>query len=810
MQITFMEGDRPLTKHYYLNENGNLAKKSYRNALYFSSYTHDINDIRELFPYFVEHAKLNHALVGGNPPRPFVKERRTNAIDNKTPTQLIRIDVDGVNGIENIEEYVQRVLPEPFHNTTYIAQYSASMGVEPDKGLSAHIIMLATDPVTQGTLDSWFRSLNLTQPDLVAALTLDRSNSNLKWPMDVALKSSAHLMYIAPPLLEDGVEDHFQGERIQLVEKEHDWLDYTFVEDLQPDLDNLKKQRINELRVAAGLPRKQNLGTKIYKSVTVAKGVGQRVITSEMREERGFVYFNLDGGDSWGYYHPVNDPSIIYNFKGEDPFATREVLPDYYAEATQAAEENRREQIAELNNEEGFVYDVFVDATTDEFYRIEYNPETKEVYYTRSKSLWAAQNFLNFHGQAVPEVFTPRDVYFDPTTSERYSPDGLDFNTFSVQPSTWNVELQTALPELTHRVILHAVGGCEETLTHFLNWLAYIFQTRKKTKTAWVLHGTEGTGKGTIFERIIQPVFGLQHAIRWPFSRILSNDKNGGLERAVFVLIDEMEAGGKKNAEAEGRLRDIITEDTHDIRRMREDTYTVQSYTNVLIFGNKRHTINIPTGDRRFNIAPRQEERLMLSTYEREVKIKEELPATLGYLMHLAVDENAVKQVIHNDDRERMQLASMNNSEGVIEHIARGNFTFLWENRPDIDFTHEQDVLSHQSGNVYLSYGACLEEIWRNRQQGSITRNALHSLLVHLAGSFHNTTATAFAQWVNGNTPLEIKRTRIDGRTQAGVRLARPWEVNSALETEVEEWLEQRQRAQRDGNGNVIPMEKRR
>jgi hypothetical protein len=51
---------------------------------------------------------------------------------------------------------------------------------------------------------------------------------------------------------------------------------------------------------------------------------------TDMKTERGFVYLNLNGGDSWAYYHPENNPDLIRNFKGEPAYLTKELLPDYW------------------------------------------------------------------------------------------------------------------------------------------------------------------------------------------------------------------------------------------------------------------------------------------------------------------------------------------------------------------------------------------------------------------------------------------------------------------------------------------------
>jgi len=64
-------------------------------------------------------------------------------------------------------------------------------------------------------------------------------------------------------------------------------------------------------------------------------------VITEMKVERGFVYFNLNGGDSWAYYHPENNPDYILNFKGEPAYLTKELLPDYWQQLTNTGSSTR-------------------------------------------------------------------------------------------------------------------------------------------------------------------------------------------------------------------------------------------------------------------------------------------------------------------------------------------------------------------------------------------------------------------------------------------------------------------------------------
>jgi len=46
----------------------------------------------------------------------------------------------------------------------------------------------------------------------------------------------------------------------------------------------------------------------------------------------------------------------------------------------------------------------------------------------------------------------------------------------------------------------------------FLNWLAYIIQSRKQSTIAWIIITAPGAGKGVIGELILRPIFG-KHAV---------------------------------------------------------------------------------------------------------------------------------------------------------------------------------------------------------------------------------------------------------------------------------------------------------
>ncbi len=799
MKSTFLEAKKPLTKFFYQDDNNKLQEESYPLVFKLKSHTEEFETLSQLEALITQHAALGNAYITSNPSRPVIWESRAGLFNSDTETSVEIHDLDGLSGINTVEQYIQ-ALPTCYHDLSYIVQYSASMGIKPDKGLSAHLFFLRATPISYENLKQKLYSFNFL-PGISDSLSLNKPQNGLRWACDVTMAETSRIIYIAPPEVHETVTDSFSGNRIQHIQKQQDLLEDDYAPEGSWRTHALK--HINRLRKDAGLSPKQSAKYEARGSTVIQRvaATDQCAVTSH-KEERGYIYLNLSGGDSWGYYHRPDSPEILYNFKNEPNYLIKELDPEYYVLAKTRAAEIKRERIQDKNNDNGFLYTVFVDDRTEEFYKVRYNPETHECHHNTGKSKWHADNFLQFHGQTVPDVYEPWDVSFDPTVTHRLDANARHFNTFNITPSLFTPAPSAKLPPLTERVMRHALGNDKATFNHFINWLAYIFQTRCKTGKSWVLHGTQGTGKGLLYSRIIQPVFGLKHAIRSSLPRIASESYNAELEQAVFCLFDEVDAVSLAKKQIDDKLKELITEDRISIRRMRTDSYTVNSYTNYLFFSNKKHALDIPNNDRRNNIAVRQNTPLEI-TMEEVDQLNNELTQTMGYLMHYPACRKTAESCLDNQSKDKMMLASMNNSEGFLEHIHRGDFEFLWENKPDID--HRGQDFRTNPGVAFSTYAECLAEIVEHQARGVVSRNTLHSLIAHLSNKHWDSTATAFTQYVHRNSELDLIQLKIEGKKTRGVR-GIEWDISKEIETEYKEWCNEKQRTPRDTAGKVVPI----
>ena len=119
----------------------------------------------------------------------------------------------------------------------------------------------------------------------------------------------------------------------------------------------------------------------------------------------------------------------------------------------------------------------------------------------------------------------------------------------------------------------------QATFDHFINWLAHILQTRDRAETAWILHGTQGTGKGILKTQILRPLFGNDH-VAIPRMKELEKEFNGFISRSLIVFVDEVETNALQNED--GVIADLklyITEEMVPLRRMHRESTKVRNYS---------------------------------------------------------------------------------------------------------------------------------------------------------------------------------------------------------------------------------------
>lgn len=725
MKIVFLKAPIPLTKTYVRRTDGTIEKHPYPNAYEFTSIEEQCADMRQFEVLLKKHAALGHTLLKGSIARPLTSESRKGSTDSNGQTDFIVLDLDGVPGVSSIDQFLKAV---GLDDISYVAQYSASYGIE-NMDLRAHVFMQLAKSMAAPLLKQWLMDLNHRVDLLKNAMSLTKTGNSLSWPLDVTACQNDKLIYIAPPLLKGSIKDPMAKKaRISYVQKKNALLSITHAIPSTETNREKTHKRINELREASGLPARKYTYKMVGAHQILVKPDSATI--SDMKTDRGFVYFNLNGGDSWAYYHPEDNPDYIFNFKGEPTYLTKELLPEYWEQLTQQSVKT---------SSTGLTYLTFLDKKTSTYYRGTYDGAADVLDINAAKNETQVRHFAKQHGIPLGDFIPEWDMVFDPHSKYRVDVTSKTVNTYeATKYGKAKPKKITAVPPMILRVITHALGGDPKVVEHFLNWLACIFQLRERTLTAWVLHGTEGTGKGVVMNRIIRPLLGhTQTAVRHMDE--LNEQYNHWMSGCFVVFIDEIEAKALNNERGvAAKLRNWITEPTISIRAMYSGSRDVENYCNLILASNMPEPVIITSNDRRYNIGGFQAQRLVMGEKEM-AKIDGELQAFHDYMMTRKADKQLAATVLDTIDRRTLISISETSIDVAVSNILRGDIEFFVDQLPSDEHYKRNALKANKVEDYREALLALIDRTDSKTGACNVSRDELRVLFDYTVGNIPET-----------------------------------------------------------------------
>lgn len=753
MKLNFLQADVPLTKSFKRVQNA-TQKSSYPSVINFTSCELAANDLAQFANALRKQALKGMCLLKGELQRPLVNESRAGSTDSNALTDWVCLDVDGVDA-QSVEHFLQMV---GLDNISYVVQYSASYKVS-DKLLRCHIFMQLIKPMPAPLLKQWLKDLNFNTQELYDAMVLTKTHMALRWPLDITTCQNDKLIYIATPRFE-GLADPFTGgklgQRIQHVRKANQFLDIKGA--ITSSSENRKREleRINELRELAGVPQRKYV-FKAYGQHEVLTKPDVATIT-EMRQERGFVYFNLNGGDSWAYYHPEDNPDYIYNFKGEPAYVTKELLPEYWASLVQQASRT---------SSTGITYLAFLDKRSGQYFRGTYDNGTDELDLYPAKNETQIRHFAKQNGVPIGDFIPEWEVIFDPHDNVRVDIANQTINTFvPTQYMLANPKPVATLPPITNKIISHVLGGEPEIIDHFMNWLAAILQTRGQTKTAWLFQGTQGTGKGLLMNNILRPLFGVNQTAARRMEEF-NEPYNGYMERVFLVFVDEVQTSALRNERGViAKLKNFITEEKVVIRQMYQAGFEAVNYSNWIFASNMPDPIRIEAGDRRFNVGGYQAEKLQITSAEID-RLPNELQRVHDYLANYPANLQLASQPLETEARSEMIAISEEVMDTVAGNLLAGNMGFFVDALP----TNDSYKSNMARLNAVEDYKKVLVDLinrpaTRNGHY-NISRDELFTIFQYNVGNMPES-PNKFTGRLKHHR-IQVKKVAIDGKTHNGI-----------------------------------------
>lgn len=695
MKLTFLSADKRLTKSFVFAD-GSYDSTPYPLTSDFTSHEEVVNSIEDFFAVVVAHAGAGHCVLKGGLSRPITRESRAGLMVSEQTLWLV-LDFDGLDP-EN--KTVDQILAEiGLPNVDYILQYSASHGIK--KGLNAHIFIMLQQATSPDELKRWLKWKNLNVPFLRKQIKLTNSKMALHWPLDITVCQNDKLIYIAPPNI-SGAEDPV-GERTILVKR-----DLRFLE-LGPagtGVDEQATELVKQLRSAEGLPdHKFNTVVSTKFHVEITKNPEQVSVTG-VKRHGPFTYLNINGGDSWGYYFPTAQPDVLFNFKGEPNYLLKDIAPSFYKDAVYHAKQHKADQHRPKECNGKPKHWVINHRDEGRYYKVSYTPGDGIVL-SPAPTMKHIADFCVAHNILIPEHIEDWTVSFDPTTEDVVDAEQRRINLY--RPTIYQIRSKERLRNqkadaarmgyregtgdsgalgIYLKLFKHVCGGDDEATERFVNWLAFVWQTGRKPGTAWVFHGTYGTGKGRI-ALILDKLLGPQFNQVQPETVV--EQFNAILETTQILWIDEVTTDAWDNAKMTPKLRFWITEDRIPIRGMRKDVRTVTSFTAFIVSANEYNPVEIRKSDRRWNVAPRQEAPLLSLPWATDELLDKEhgslvqddwLHELAFFLAQYPVDLANVRIPLYNEAKEKLMQVTQNLPEDIVAALLGGDVAYFLEYVP--------------------------------------------------------------------------------------------------------------------------------
>src|SRR5574343_851348 len=619
----------------------------------------------------------------------------------------------GRHQIIALAEHIITLLPVDLRDYTYFIHASSSMGVYGKNIISLHIEFILDMPMEPSAQKDTLTAWNFGNDTMRSNIQLAANGMSLRYPLDRTVADNSKLLFIGHPTFEDPAHNPIANHnRIILVEKPQILVPTTLVRPKLPPeaIHAMCIDHVKTLRKALGLNIKK---TAQHKNV-IRGGLSMEFLNNPDRmqfdivdDEGDFVHANVNNGDSAGYYWPKNDPTFVYNFKGEPIFRLQDANPEFY-------EMVLLEYAEAIRSKKGVRYLIRRNLRADgKLHCIELDTGAGVIIQNMTPSdIKTAADWAAHYGEIMPESIPFAYIRFDPTTDFVYdivadeaNPSGRQkemINTYRecdaykcapvidevIQYENLYDAMRAKCPATT-LLMTHAFGGRPEEVTHFVNWLAFAKQRKRKSGTTWLIHGTQGTGKGLMWEHVIVPLYG-EELSKTITINDLDDKFTAHMASKMMILVDEFRhSDSTTSKKLENQLKMMATAERYSFRGMQTESKEYDCYFAMIFFSNSYDAARVENGDRRLNIATRQEiplklhlgngdpHRGMAEILRLISSVTAEAKTFASIIKSMQVDEIMARTPLDNEAKRKMTLSSRTKTEDFVNAVLHGDVGYF-------------------------------------------------------------------------------------------------------------------------------------
>lgn len=255
-----------------------------------------------------------------------------------------------------------------------------------------------------------------------------------------------------------------------------------------------------------------------------------------------------------------------------------------------------------------------------------------------------------------------------------------------------NIDLIKKNCPVIYDIIINILDNDDVNMYHLFNWLGALIQKVQRPQTAWIISTKQGSGKDTLFNKIIAPLLRQENTLFRDVRAL--DDMFNPYEHIRMIGFNE--TGNRTFLEDKHtieKLKELITQERRRIRKMQTDEYQVDNYVSYMFFSNSKSPLPIQDNDRRFYYVRAGESKEWFgywwfknSKYEDVCKhIDNELPYLAEYLKNIEIDLALITKAPLTKYKSSLIDTNLSAIERLVKAMNAGDIT-SWDEWEEVEF----------------------------------------------------------------------------------------------------------------------------
>jgi hypothetical protein len=323
-------------------------------------------------------------------------------------------------------------------------------------------------------------------------------------------------------------------------------------------------------------------------------------------------------------------------------------------------------------------YQYWYNPKSDQF--IEYNADSDEVELEMNK-----QTFLQYTGLAPKDLIMPNVFHDFNFGSERFYQKGIKQYFNEHKAPKW-LGLEKVKPEnknkaLFDRYFMHLGCNDEKIADYVMQWVAYLYQTGTTPRTAILMRGVQGTGKGTLFN-LLAHLFNPMYITRLSFD-LIKTGYNDFLVRNRVLFVDEMPDNEVELQSFSNSLKTYVTDQYQTINKKYQPIYDAEVNAAFIVASNFNRALSMDESDRRWTVLPYNQTPILgvFNKDELEILNGPEIAEEFAkYLSCVKVDKKLVETPMNTEAKEILKQDTVSVSQKIVNALIDKDLEFFIEN----------------------------------------------------------------------------------------------------------------------------------